>query len=93
MPSSLFWWIFYGRRNDVLLLVRIIAGDDCDSGFRLAQIHWLMWYVCRDEDKVSGRIHHALFEPFAVARLHSTLHEIDSGFIPLVNVPLSRAAG
>ena len=64
-------------RDNVLLLVCVVLGDDCDGRFCLAQIHRLMWNIRRNEDEVSRLVHHALLEALTVARLDSTLDEID----------------
>src|SRR4029453_11377934 len=75
----------------MLLLVWVVARHDSNRGLGIAEIDWLMRYVRRDEDEISGLIHHAFFYFLAIARLHPTLEEIDGRLETFVYVRFGRA--
>ncbi len=77
----------------MLLLVAVVARDDCDRCFAVAQVHGLMRHICRNENEITGDVHDALFQIFSVPRLDTSLQQIDRGLVPLVRVGLRLAAG
>ena len=80
-------------RDDALVLVRVVPGDDRDRRLGLAQVHRLVRDAGRDEQEVAGLRDDRLLEAVAVARLDAALELVDRGLVAVVVVRLGRRPG
>src|SRR5215475_12520605 len=78
--------------DNMFLLIGIIACDQSHCRFGGAKIDRLVRDVGFDINEISRFTDNRILQLLAVTRIHPTFEQVNSRFIPLVKVRLSRAA-
>lgn len=61
----------------MLLLIRVVAGHDRYGRFAAAEVGGLVRDTGRDEQKITGLVHHRMLQALALACAHGALQQVD----------------